>query len=513
VTAGGLVLVLGCAYLAHARGLWIGICVTTAVVALAAIPRTWPARVRRSAWSLAGLFGLGALVLVSDPDLARGLVRMFTARGELSTALRLDQAPQLLHGFRRDVVVGSGLGATLPSGFVRDPTTPWTFELTYLQLLFEVGAVGIALVLSPALSCLWRIARSLRSTALADRPMGFALLGGLAGFLLAAAGNPYLLTSVGMYTLAVFVAAAEREVAEPAISRGVGRAGGAALAVAVIAVVGLTALEFRASRTGVGDTAGMSPTIRLAVPADAKTLLRQPLASEPGRPRLWSFASQHGRLVATSLTVIGGQVVVGSPRALGPSLAGVGYQVADWHGAPAAFELRARRSSLALRAISLSGHPRVVAETQGSLPPLTASWHRDVAVAAGPGGTVEVVAVDRSRVRDQLRVSWFPVTPGSRPRTHESTAATLGQFAASRWALQIGSVTTAGPDIVLIRKAARTELQAYVLTPAGAFGERQTIGLGARDGRSLGFILGNRGGAPVLFAIDPARATVEEIGL
>jgi hypothetical protein len=520
---GGIVLVLVCAYLAHARGLWVGIWLTVAIMALASMPRRWPARLRRAAWWLAALTGVGGLVVLSDPDVARGLVRLLTSGNELSTTLRLDQAPQLLHGFGRDVFAGSGLGATLPSGFVRDPSTPWTFELTYLQLLFEVGVVGLVLVLAPAVACMWRTARSLLGSALSDRPLGFATLGGLCGFLLAAAGNPYLLTSVGMYTLAVFVALSEREMADPKgalIERtGSALAPNARLAsfgAVVLAVLTLTALEFRATRTAAPLGSRAQPvgwTVTLQVPARARGLLRQSLASEPADQRLWSFAIGRGRVTATPLAVVGGRIDVGPARDLGPATRRAVYQVGAWHGRPAAFELIGHRSSLKVRVVSLNGHARVLAEVSGGLPALTRGWHRDLALTTASSGTTVAVAVDRSPAKNRLRLSEFAVVPGGQPRTLKETGV-LGPFTPARWGVHVGSVSTAGPDLDLIGAPAGAALQIHVLTSSSdyaAFGEQRTLGLPARG--PFAFLIGHRAGSPVLYAVDRERGTVEEIGL
>jgi hypothetical protein len=511
----GIAVVLGCAYLAHARGLWLAMCVTVVLAGLAAMPAGWPVRVRRAAWSLAGLGCVAAVIVLADPDLARRLVRALTTRGELSTALRLDQAPQLLHGFRRNVIFGSGLGAVLPSGFVRDPGTPWTFELTYLQLLFEVGVVGLALVLAPATACLWKLGRSLRGCVLCERPLGFALLGGLAGFLLAAAGNPYLLTSVGMYALAVFLATAERELAEPVTGHRPGRPALAAFAGVALAALGLTAVEFRASRATSSGAGVVASATRIEVPSSARRLLHQPLASEFTRQRLWSFQARGGRLEATPLTVFSGKLAVGVARELGKAVAGAQYEVADWNGDPAAFELSPRRAALTVRSISLTGPPRLLSDTRGALPALTHGWVRYVGIATSLNGMAVAVAVDRSPVRGKMRVSWFALGPGGEPRTFERTAA-LGPFTPGRWVVRLGAVLRSGPDIGLIGTPPGGELQIRVLSASSGYaasGQHGVIALPLMPRRPLEFLISQRDGTPLVYTVDPSAGVVEELGL
>ena len=207
---GVAVALLSTAYLSHTRGIWLGMMVAAAVILLlSSAPLPLSSRARAVAGLLACAF-LVAFVVNADPSASHRTVSLITQRNELSTSYRLEQAPQLLRGFRRHVVLGSGLGATLPSGFQRSKSEPWSFELSYLQLLFQLGVIGVVLLLAAPL---WALYRGVRSLARADpdhRVAIAAAIGGIVGLLFTSGGNPYLMTSVGMLALAVLLAMTEQ---------------------------------------------------------------------------------------------------------------------------------------------------------------------------------------------------------------------------------------------------------------------------------------------------------------
>ena len=205
-----LALLLSAMFLAHTRAIWLGACFAVVTVLLASARPQLHARLRPLAWGLLAIGWLGAVIASGDPSALHGIVRIVTGGHELSTAERLSQGPQLLRGLGRDVLLGSGLGATLPSGYVRDVSAPWSFELTYLQLLFELGVVGFALMVTPIVAAFTRIRRAVAGRTLEQQPAVFAGLAGILAFVLVAAGNPYLLTSVGTYTLGVLLAIVDR---------------------------------------------------------------------------------------------------------------------------------------------------------------------------------------------------------------------------------------------------------------------------------------------------------------
>lgn len=215
-----LAAVLATLYLAHSRGLWIGVAASTAVImAIMVVLKpgnivSSPMLKRAGAWIVTA--GLAIVFVVSsDPTLARSTVLGLASTNEVSTSARLDQAPQLVSGFERSPLIGSGLGATLPSGYSRDSDAPWSFELTYLQLLFQLGVLGIVTLLAAPAICILACVRAIPRLEGRGLVLAKASAAGLIGLLLTCAGNPYLMTSVGMLALALLLSFGDQ-----ALSRG-----------------------------------------------------------------------------------------------------------------------------------------------------------------------------------------------------------------------------------------------------------------------------------------------------
>jgi hypothetical protein len=209
VVAAG-VLVGATAYVSHTRGIWFGICL--AALALAAIPflaRPGAGRFRRIVMVLVGAGLLVAFVVNADPSVGGWLARSVVGTEELSGSLRYEQAPELHAAIERHPILGSGLGATPPSGYVRSEDSPWSFELSYLQLLFQLGIVGFVLVLAPALLAFVRCLRALPGLHGERRTRAEVAVAGLLGLLFASGSNPYLMTSVGTLALAILLAFAD----------------------------------------------------------------------------------------------------------------------------------------------------------------------------------------------------------------------------------------------------------------------------------------------------------------
>lgn len=119
-----------------------------------------------------------------------------TELGNLTFGIRQEQVRHVLAEADRNPVLGKGFGSKLP-GHVRDVQHPWRFELTYVALLFQAGALGICLYALVALQLLllakdaWNVDR--------DAIMPFVV--GMAGGLAAAATNPYLNYGSGQWLL------------------------------------------------------------------------------------------------------------------------------------------------------------------------------------------------------------------------------------------------------------------------------------------------------------------------
>jgi hypothetical protein len=101
---------------------------------------------------------------------------------------RSDQFHALINGFVNNYWFGSGFGISVE--IIRDADRPWLYELTYLQLLFNVGLIGISafflLLFIFYAKAIWRVSNfsSCKTEAL-------ALLTGFVIFSAGAASNPY----------------------------------------------------------------------------------------------------------------------------------------------------------------------------------------------------------------------------------------------------------------------------------------------------------------------------------
>jgi hypothetical protein len=92
-------------------------------------------------WAVAAVAGLGTVLLLPEriPELGY-LARLNEAF--FSEDERALQSPYLIDGFKESPVLGSGFGAY--AGYLRNDERPWTYELIYHQMLFNVGVLGVA---------------------------------------------------------------------------------------------------------------------------------------------------------------------------------------------------------------------------------------------------------------------------------------------------------------------------------------------------------------------------------
>ena len=134
-----------------------------------------------------GCLGLGA-VLQPEPSQDLGYISHLK-RAFSSDDARGIQKDYLIRGFVKAPVLGAGFGAY--AGYLRNDERPWTYELTYHRLIFNVGSVGIALFAG-----LFVLYYSLVIGLLRRHPhnsaIPFGLLVGSTSLLLGAATNPYL---------------------------------------------------------------------------------------------------------------------------------------------------------------------------------------------------------------------------------------------------------------------------------------------------------------------------------
>jgi O-antigen ligase len=208
--SGGLTLLIAATYMSHTRGIWLGMSIVCAGVLLTMLWREVDAQRRRLILRAAA--GVALLGIAVGVGLLFGAVPRPSFLGDTSAGLRETQAPKLWGAFKQNPVLGDGLGAVVRPRFVRDPAAPWSYELTYLQLLFQMGVLGLLAVLALPLAVVRRGLREAGTGARLAPPLAGAMA--ILGILVASATNPYLLASFGMLCVAIGLSLVAR--AEPA---------------------------------------------------------------------------------------------------------------------------------------------------------------------------------------------------------------------------------------------------------------------------------------------------------
>jgi O-antigen ligase len=196
---GGLALLIGSTYLSHTRGIWLGMSVVCAGVLLLLLWRQVDAYRRRLMVRIVA--GVSLLAIAIGVGLLFGAINRPPFLSDASAGLREQQAPKLWNAFERNPLFGDGLGAVVRPRFVRDPGAPWSYELTYLQLLFQMGVLGLLAVLTLPLAAVRNGLREAATGAMRASPLAGAMA--ILGVLVASATNPYLMSSFGMLCIAI----------------------------------------------------------------------------------------------------------------------------------------------------------------------------------------------------------------------------------------------------------------------------------------------------------------------
>jgi O-antigen ligase len=544
---------LSTAYVSHTRGIWLGMMVAAAtLLLLCSAPRPLSGRARAVAWLLVCVF-TAAFVVNADPSASHRATSLVTQRNELSTSYRLEQAPQLLRGFWRHPVLGSGLGATLPSGFRRSESEPWSFELSYLQLLFQLGVIGIVLLLAaPA----WALYRGIRSLARADpvhRVAIAAAIGGTAGFLFTSGGNPYLMTSVGMLALAVLLAMTEHAMATtsilpetegtttvpsplrnfPAFNRlaALRPRQPTAIFCTVVLIGVLGVAEFARSRQAAPSTGAL----KLASPVSAaRRVLRLPssyvldgsaqLLSDgdmASGSSLWSLTIAKGALRASQWRLSPGRILTGPavpagprPRGEHPRFGVVSLGAAHPQVLGVMTSLKSR-IHVELRDLAHAGRALVAGDTPAL--PLAPGYRRDVGVATWTGTSPDLIVVDRSATAAVMRVQVFSAASAFREEPLDVVVSN-GPFSAVNFSLLIGAVNSPTADLMMVSRGATStsHTEVHVLLGPQAFqtyGEQSPVNLPTELPSTTTFLLGHEDGLPVLYAVDRAAGILEVVQL
>jgi O-antigen ligase len=114
-------------------------------------------------------------------------------------APRNQQFHALTRGWLENPIFGAGLGASVV-GSIRSETMPWSYELSYVALLYQTGLVGFLAYAAAIAWTFWRGIRVIGEGGHLAQIM-IPLLVGLCGLLIANGTNPYLGCFDEMWTL------------------------------------------------------------------------------------------------------------------------------------------------------------------------------------------------------------------------------------------------------------------------------------------------------------------------
>jgi len=129
----------------------------------------------------------------------------------LSNYIRFIQSRELINEFMNHPILGGGFGATLASGYARG-LMPYLFELSYLELLYKLGVVGMFLFLLALIMILIKFSKTKNES---DR---FFLVSAYLSFLIISVTNPYIVSSLGMFLLSMLFVFTEGNVIESKLS-------------------------------------------------------------------------------------------------------------------------------------------------------------------------------------------------------------------------------------------------------------------------------------------------------
>lgn len=115
-----------------------------------------------------------------------------------SASIRRDQFSALMSGWSESPLFGAGHGAS--PGYIRDHERPWSYELYYVALLYQVGIVGFFIY---SAGIIWIFSKGLK---ILKRDFSYAqimlpVLVGMSCYLIANATNPYLVRFDGIWVV------------------------------------------------------------------------------------------------------------------------------------------------------------------------------------------------------------------------------------------------------------------------------------------------------------------------
>jgi len=146
---------------------------------------------------IVGLADFNYLILIGER-----ILLSFDAQ-EISNAIRFSQAEFLLPEWMKYPLFGKGYGATV-EGLVRSEIAPYSFELMPLSLLMKLGLLGITLWFFYFIFLMKESRNQIKKNIKQDWVFR-AIYSSIPAIIIASMTNPYLLNSVGMGIVALFV--------------------------------------------------------------------------------------------------------------------------------------------------------------------------------------------------------------------------------------------------------------------------------------------------------------------
>lgn len=128
------------------------------------------------------------------------------AAGDADQSIRSDQAWYLIQGWAANPIFGSGFRAPIP-GYLRASEIPWSLELQYHLLFFNVGLIGVTIALAALVTGLLFVRKAVVA-APEFMPVLLVATTAAIGMLIANATNPYLVAPGHQWAIFLPVAVA-----------------------------------------------------------------------------------------------------------------------------------------------------------------------------------------------------------------------------------------------------------------------------------------------------------------
>jgi hypothetical protein len=206
--AGTLALFVGLTVvvLSGRRALWLAICMVPAITFGVSAAAKILGRMTHAGKRLMITYALGIVAAagvyvmassISGLEFFEYLQAAFSEEDERSI-----QSVYLIESFKQHPLLGSGYGGF--AGYTRNAQSPWLYELTYYQILFNLGLVGAAALLA-GLAYFLHLALNTVRRAGANLPVSAGILVGFLTILIGSYSNPYMQFFDSMVFIMLFV--------------------------------------------------------------------------------------------------------------------------------------------------------------------------------------------------------------------------------------------------------------------------------------------------------------------